>query len=263
MKAHVINLDRNHERLQALKSQLDALGIPFERCPAVDGKNFSDDDFQRLKTTRPKFREDWPRTKMACFLSHRAVWQKIAVSGDRHAAVFEDDLHVADDLKGFIEKDSWIPDGIDIIRLEPSTNRVLLSVTPVVSWQGRQLHKVQSTSWCAGGYIIGREAAKRLIDLPEKDQVGSADYTLFSYEDSIIAPKLNTLQVSPALCIQDKFYHRNTKNIVFQSEIIIDDEGGSLKARLKYAFKRSPITYLRRSFQGYQRIHFEPGILLR
>jgi hypothetical protein len=84
------------------------------------------------------------------------------------------------------------------------------------------------------------------------------DRTLFSYEDSIIAPTLNTLQIVPALCIQDKFYRKNAKNIVFTSEIQDDDEDQSFKARIKYALKRSPLTYLQRSMQGYKRVPFAP-----
>lgn len=255
MKSYVINLERNPERLQALRSKFDALGVSFERCPAVDGKYLSDDDFERFKTARPLFHKDWPKSKMGCFLSHYSTWEKIAASEDKYGVVFEDDLHISKDLKGFIELDYWIHAGMDIIRLEPSTNRVLMS-EPVAAWQGRKLCKVRSTSWCAGGYILSREAAKRLIDLPEKEQVGCADHTLFCHEELIIARKLNTLQVVPALCIQDKFYHRNTKHIVFQSEIIIDDEGQSLRARLKYALKRSPLTWVRRTLQGYKRINF-------
>jgi glycosyl transferase, family 25 len=258
MKAYVINLDRNPERLRAFQAQFEALGIPFERHAAVDGKRVSDEELAEFQSTRPQNGKPWIRGKMGCFLSHHGVWTKIATSDERYSAIFEDDVHVSRSLKSFVESDKWIPEGTDIVRFEPSTNRILLSKEPVTRRLGRRrLFKVRSTSWCAGGYVISRSAAKRLIDLPEEYHC-SPDHILFSYEDSIVAPTLNALQIVPALCIQDKLYHRNAADIVFPSEIINNEKGQSFGVRLKYALRRSPLRYLRKSVQGYKRIHFAP-----
>jgi glycosyl transferase family 25 len=258
VKPYVINLDRNPERLQAFKARFDALGIPFERFPGVDGKAMSEKDFARFVSTRPRNGKPWGRGAMGCFLSHYTLWQKIAESNQEYSAIFEDDIHhVSDGLKEYLQTYFWLPRDCDILRLEPSTNRVLLSKEPVAEWRERRLFKVRSTSWCAGGYIISRDAAKRLAALPPAHH-NTADNTLFCYEDSAIAAKLNTLQVVPALCIQDKFYHTDSRSVAFKSEISNANEGRSFRARLNYALKRSPLTWLRRSLQGYKRIAFAP-----
>jgi glycosyl transferase, family 25 len=256
VKPYVINLDRNPERLQAFTARFDALGIPFERFPGVDGKAMSEKDFAQFVSTRPRNGKPWGRGALGCFLSHYTLWQKIAVSDQEYSAVFEDDIHhVSNCVKDYLQTSCWLPRDCDILRLEPSTNRLLLSKEPVATWRERGLFKVRSTSWCAGAYIISREAAKRLAALPHEHH-NTADHTLFSYEDSIIAAKLNTLQVVPAICLQDKFYHRNAKDVAFKSDISTADEGRSFKARLHYALKKSPLTWLRRSLQGYKRIGF-------
>jgi GR25 family glycosyltransferase involved in LPS biosynthesis len=54
VKSYVINLDRNPERLQAFTARFDALGIPFERFPGVDGKTMPEEDFARFVSSRPR-----------------------------------------------------------------------------------------------------------------------------------------------------------------------------------------------------------------
>lgn len=252
IKSYLINLDQDADRLQFFKANFDRLGLAFERIAAVDGRQFSEADYQAFLRERPRQNKSWQRGQMGCFLSHYAAWQKIASGPDRFCAVFEDDVHVSDDLKDILADDHWITDEVDIIRLETSTNRVRLSRKPMLATANRPAFRVHSTTWCTGGYIISKRTAQALIELPAKYHQPS-DAMLFSHDESAIAAQLVTLQFEPALCTQDKF------NDTVQFHSNIESAPSPLRQLKARARQLSPVSLTRafyRSFAGYKRIGF-------
>lgn len=259
MKSYLINLDKDTERLNFFKANFDRLGIPFERISAVDGRTFSEQDYQAFMQTRPRDynriqTKNWLRGQMGCFLSHYHAWQKIAEGDEHYCAVFEDDIHISDDLKQILQTDTWIPQSIDIIRLETSTNRVRLTPQPILSYKKRNLYGVKSTSWCAGAYIISRKTAQRLVNLPEAYHE-PADVILYNLNESVIAKDLNILQFNPALCTQDK--HLAEGKVKFSSNIEFDTAAQpSLTAKLRRFSPGVVLVGIYRSLSGYRRISF-------
>lgn len=255
IKSYVINLDCDIERLNFFKQNFARLNLQFERIPAVDGRKYSEEDYQQFMRERPRKDKTWRRGQMGCFLSHYAAWEKIARGDERFGVVFEDDIHISDDLKLVLDNDQWIPDNIDVIRLDAPTCRVKLSRSPVLVYRERKAYEVSSTTWCCGGYILGKQAAQRLIDVPVQDHEPS-DVLMYSYTDSVIARELKILQFQPALCAQDKQLEAN--NINFASNIETPpSQTEVLKSKLS---KASPATILRalyRSATGYKRIGFQ------
>lgn len=259
MKTYLINLDRSPDRLEASRQRFGELGLAFERFTAVDGKSISEQDYAEFTSTRPRNGLLWTKGKMGCFLSHYGVWQKIADSAENYAAVFEDDLHISADIKSFLLDDTWIPQGCDLVRLETSTNRVHLSKR-LGQKNGRQIYKVDSTTWCAGGYILSKSAAQKLLEVPEKYH-NAADHFMMSYEDSPVPATLLKVQVVPALCVQDKFAHAHSDRIRFPSMIMDDDnEYPSLAVRLRHAFRQSPLQPLIKTLKGYKRVEYADKI---
>lgn len=257
IKCYLINLNKDHERLNFFTTNFKRLGIEFERIAAVDGRTFSEQDFQAFLKDRPRSNnKTWMRGQMGCFLSHEAAWNKIAQSNERFSAVFEDDVHISDDLKSILIDDNWIPDDVDIIRLETSTNRVQLSLRPILTHAKRKMYGVKSTTWCTGGYLINRRAARQLIELPPQHHHPS-DVILFNFEDSTIAKKLNILQCFPAVCTQDK--HLSSGNLQFSSNVELDESASplSLAMKIKQANPATITSGLWRALQGYKRITFE------
>lgn len=261
IKSYLINLDKDLDRLAFFKSNFDRLGIKFERVPAIDGRKYSEEDYQDFMAKRPRnynrtSTKTWLRGQMGCFLSHYNVWKKIAEGRDNYCAVFEDDIHVSDDLQYVLQSENWIPKDTDIIRLETSTNRVQLS-SPVTNYKKRKLYEVRSTSWCAGAYIISRKAALRLVSLSEKYHE-PADVMLYHFEESVIARDLRILQFNPALCTQDKHLANGQKSH-FASNIEFDSANKVTEIKTKLG-KLSPskiATALYRSLSGYRRISFQ------
>ncbi|MES2673440.1 MAG: glycosyltransferase family 25 protein [Pseudomonadota bacterium] len=255
IKSYLINLNKDDERLSFFTSNFKRLGMEFERISAVDGREFSEQDFRAFLEDRPRSnKKTWVRGQMGCFLSHHIAWTKIAQSNERFSAVFEDDVHVSEDLKSLLSDDNWIPNEIDIIRLETSTNRVRLTLQPLLIHAKRKIYGVKSTTWCTGGYILNRRAAQQLIELkPQHHQ--PSDVILFNFEDSIIAKKLNILQCYPALCTQDK--HLATGNLEFSSNLELPEPvAPHLTTKLKQVNPTTILSGLYKSLQGYKRITF-------
>jgi glycosyl transferase family 25 len=253
IRSYLINLDKDTDRLAFVQDNFSRCGVEFERIAAVDGRLFSDEDYQAFMVARPRGGKIWMRGQMGCFLSHYAAWAKIAEGDGRFGAVFEDDIHISPDLKQLLSDDSWLPDSVDIVRLDTSTTRVRMSSRPVLTHAGRKLYEMQSTSWCAGGYLLNKRCAQQLLALPTAAHQPS-DALLYSLEESAIARQFKVWQCNPALCTQDKHSAGDKAN--FSSNI-----ENPVQARVSNG--RPPINLanlvraLYRSISGYKRIEFE------
>lgn len=258
MKSYIINLDRNPERLTAIGERFAAQGIAFERIRAVDAAALSPDEVQAFRRSRPSM--PWVHAgQIGCFLSHFAAWRLIAEGRAPYAAVFEDDMHVSDDLALFL-CGARPPLSADILRLETSTNRLRLGPPPgrggtCTTWHGRAVRTVRSTSWCAGGYILSRTAAARLVALPEASHQ-PVDWMLFCFEHSVVARGLDIAQVVPALCVQDKFFHADPRQVRFASEIERGLRAETVAERLWF-YARNVAPAFWKTIAGYERVLFE------
>lgn len=110
-----INLDRHHER----RIRMDALlqGLPFQRLAAVDG------------TRLPETSSPLSPFEIACLESHRQAAQLLVDSDAAHVCILEDDVHLGNEFAEFICDESWIPSGVDIIKLETMLQSVRLGAS--------------------------------------------------------------------------------------------------------------------------------------
>lgn len=254
MKTYLINLDQDSERLAFFASNFERLGMTFERVPAIDGRRFSEADYQAFMRLRPRHGKTWLRGQMGCFLSHLAVWEKIAQGKERFSVVFEDDVHVSNDLEYLLSDSHWISDDIDLIRLETSTNRVLLGSRVVLRREGRPAFDVLSSSWCAGAYIIHRRTARQLLALSAEFHE-PADVMLYNFENSAISGKLKILQFNPAPCTQDK--HLESGSIQFASNIELATPAyGQARRLFRFLSPKVLVRAIYRSCRGYRRIAY-------
>lgn len=178
------------------------LGLIVVRIPAVDGSKFSPAELEKYANPAPRFGQLGPG-EIGCFLSHRKVWEAILQNGDEWAAVFEDDVYLSRDTTRLLLDDSWIPPGVDIVKLE--TTRIPVSLGSIegevrFTEVPRKLYPLLSPHGGAGGYLISRKAARDLLNDPEtvKDPV---DEYMFNPVSPVFA-KMRILQMTPAICIQ-------------------------------------------------------------
>lgn len=249
---YVINLDRNPERFDAMRRQFDQLGLDAIRVPAVDGKALAEDDIRRFRRERPAER-DWTPGAIGCFLSHESAWRMIVSSEHEFGAVFEDDMSLSIHLADILPQLHGAVSQVDLIRLEGTSHRMRVGNVARFEAGPFSLFEVKSESWCAGGYVLGKATASRLLRAPVSGHM-VADRYLFHKTESAVAAKLQIMQMIPALCVQTKYHPRPVS--IFESEI----EHESVVERLvlyPWWKVKGAVNVLR----GYRRIPFAPDIL--
>ncbi|MCS3809869.1 glycosyltransferase family 25 protein [Xanthomonas sp. 4461] len=268
IKSYLINMQRSGDRLQAMSARFQALGIAFERLPAVDGATLTPEQIAAFVRERPLENSGdafstgprkWTASNIGCFLSHQAAWRIAAESDDAYTAIFEDDMHLSDALPALLRSTDWLPPGSSVVRLEPSYNRIKLDAK-VADIAGRQLRLVRPSTYqhcwpvCAGALIISREAARLLLAADARWHT-MADIFLFGWNESPVAQQLSTYQLAPAACIQDKFFHAAPEQIVFTSTI---DVPLTRAQKQRSAHWKAKATTLLRVAQGYRKVVFAP-----
>ena len=97
----VINLDRATERLANISKQFEALGLAFERVPAVDGRMLSAAEKLRLNPPR-LIGGEMSDGEIGCFASHLQVFQIIADRSLPRVCVMEDDISISPRVLGWL-----------------------------------------------------------------------------------------------------------------------------------------------------------------
>ena len=198
--AYLINMNSRPDRLAHMTTAFDRASLRFERLDAVDGK---DPIIASRASELGPNRKGWAISTgaYACFQSHRKAWSSILDSGHSHGMVFEDDLHLADDLSALADP-SWIPADSDVIKLETFGTRSHVSRKVETKVGRRQIVRLRSTHVGAGAYLIAARAAERLLDRTQiiTDPV---DDLLFNEELDWFRTAV-TYQMFPAPAVQDK-----------------------------------------------------------
>lgn len=150
---------------------------------------------------------DFSGTRMSpgekgCFLSHVLAWKTLVESGDEWAFVYEDDAIFAADAGPTLAALATSPDSrFDLIRLEATRHRVIMSRTGEPIAGGRKLLTYFDADVCSAGYLIKRSLAKQLIIAAQRVQVRPVDIWLF-YREHMPVPAARYGVVEPAICIQ-------------------------------------------------------------
>ena len=200
MKSYVINLDRAAFRWDWMRGQAEAHGIALTHFSAVDGDRLSDGEIAKHKDTSFGGYGIGKR-EIACYLSHRAVWEELAASEDAFAAIFEDDVHFGAGIRDFLSSADWIPADADIVRLETFNMYTEHTRKAAARAFGRSLHRLRGSHYGLAGYILRLEAARFL--LANISGIGnSIDEVVFSPE-SKISGAIVTYQLVPAPVIQN------------------------------------------------------------
>jgi glycosyl transferase family 25 len=119
VRAYVINLARSDDRRRHISAQLDASGIDYEFVPAVDGAALSQADRESLVHPSIRGAPQWLSAPgvVGCALSHLDAYRRIVASGDRVAAVFEDDVVVNERTRAVMDElEPHVEDG-DLVLL--------------------------------------------------------------------------------------------------------------------------------------------------
>ena len=158
MRVFVINLAKNHQRLNVISQKLDELGIAFERFDAIYGVALSDE-----MITRKVDRLHWwaikgylpRRGEIGAALSHLGIYRKMMLDGDEVCCVFEDDITPDERLGMQLQT---VLRWIDVTRPQV----VLLSNYSKMSSETWEIKPSNGDS-SAEAYVLTRNAAEILL----------------------------------------------------------------------------------------------------
>lgn len=140
IKVYVINLEKSADRWQQISSNLDELGIQYERIEAVYGKDLS--DFTQGFDTKRFHLESGHQLvpgEAGCSGSHINIWQKMVDEHIDQAVVLEDDAIVTQAMCDVLE-DLMDNNSFDYLKLEHSDPHVdtLLKSKNLDYWNTKQ-----------------------------------------------------------------------------------------------------------------------------
>jgi glycosyl transferase family 25 len=161
---HVINMAANTTRMARAAAELDRLGLPFIRFEAVDGRALPPDRLARVydpAQNRRRARHPMIGPEIGCYLSHVALWERIAAGDAPGGVILEDDFAAAEDLPAVLAALAGDHGDWEIAKLfSARRSQMVLARRPLAP--GREIgvpYKVPNTTL---GYAIRREAAARL-----------------------------------------------------------------------------------------------------
>jgi len=191
MKIFIINLSSEIERRQFQQKQLSKLGLDYEVFKATTIHDISNE-------TYAKHYKDWQRplrnTEVACYFSHRSLWQKI-IDNNSPSLILEDDALlskcVPELLKSFTNKKN-----VDLIALEVAGRKKYISKIGEDIACNSKLFRLYQDRNGAAGYVLWPSGAKKLLEHESLNGIGLADAHIAS------CYSIKSYQVEPAAIIQ-------------------------------------------------------------
>jgi len=243
MNIHLINLDKDADRLDWMTRQLADRGLAFRRQRGIAPAAGLTAE-QRRFATDPK-RSGLRPGEVGTLLSHMSVWQTIAVGDAPFGLVLEDDLHLAPDFGDFVRQIRLDPSEICVHRFETFLPRVTLARRPQFRCGARSAHRLYTNHGGAGAYATNRDTARYLLD--RAGSVSHAvDVELFDPERRALKD-LVVYQWMPAPCIQDMhlcdarkldLQSNNVERQDIDTGVLRADDTGTLRDWLRPAYTR-------------------------
>jgi len=253
MRSYIINLERSPDRLNDMIAQFADKNVSYERVVAIDGKAYQG----RYLNNSYCHIMNVPLTvnEIACFLSHRLCWEKIACGADTHGVIFEDDVLISSGgWEILAECPAWL-NNVDLLKIETFFAHVFFNRKRKRVSSKFSLLKANSIHPGGAGYILSRNAAADLIQATEDFLPCAVDNFLF---DIRFYPKNNkkVYHLSPAICVQTRLIAYKEKH-----KSTIDADEGDLRTaytlKKKTGFKR----VLQNFVQPVKRIYYKKAFI--
>ena len=200
MRVVLINLERAKTRRNRMAAEFARVGIDYEVWPAVDARALTEDD-RRLVDHEARRRLGLypiPDGSLANTLSQRAAMRDLVENGPETMAVFEDDSTFDPALPAVLSALEERDDLFDIVVLQRRNPRKKhVACTALAT--GHVLGRVRFSDYGSNGYVITRNAARRLLERTPR-MVREIDQTLSRYWDN----GLNVLYVHPPVVSHDQ-----------------------------------------------------------
>jgi len=187
MQALVINIGHATDRMDFMASQLNALGLLFERIEAITPDSLAPDPSDPVWH---RWQRPLRMTEMALCASHMLAWRRIIALG-RPCLVLEDDAMLSVELLRFLERVAPLC-GADHISLEVRGRRKLVARQTHPAAPMRRLYQDRTG---AAAMVVWPAGAKKLLAAAQSHP---------ALADALISGRrsLVSYQADPALSIQ-------------------------------------------------------------
>lgn len=203
---YVINLAKDHERLAQFDQNMSKYGIRYNRVEAVYGKD-------AMRNPKLKHEITWPCRILCsygivgCYLSHSALWQKLAEDPDAaYYLVLEDDARFTDDTVPVIEEAiAKFDGGFDLLTLFTFSDNMSVACYNQELMQGK--YKVCRNPMLLStlGYIISKQGAINLLEKLGRQASYHVDFMLNWSQ----LKGIKYLALSPNVLINDGYLQSN------------------------------------------------------
>ncbi len=209
MKNFVISLPAATERRIHIQHQFSAQKIDFEFFDAVTpepAQLFADQLDISIKNA------DLTKGEIACLMSHVCLWQKIVDECIPYAAIFEDDIFLANAANQYLCNSEWLKIiDVNIIKIEAFSNNAFMSMKSIkIGEGGHHLKLLTGMHLGCAGYILSNNAASSMLGFARSYPIVIAvDHIVF--ENYIKLGCYPVYQMNPAICMQsDILLPKNT-----------------------------------------------------
>ena len=162
---HVISLASAVERRAFMTEQFGKAGVAFEFFDAVDADTLDLDttgyvpNMNLICTNR---RSELDPSEVACFESHRRLWERCIQLDLDHIAIFEDDILLTADFQDVLWNIGRYASDYDVIKLDWVPHRLMLCDVRSI-YENRKVGSVTSWLPSAGAYIVNNAGARKLL----------------------------------------------------------------------------------------------------
>ncbi len=173
----VINLDTCPERLERVAARLSSLGLTYERVSAVNGRELSKEEKQKVSPER-----SWlplSDAEIGCYMSHLKAIRLVAERELPRAIILEDDAVFEEDFALWASRDCPLPRYTDILKLEGFGAKNTKKI-PIWIYENRTLQFSYKPTGGAAAYLITLDGARKAL---QKLDIMKAqlDTDLFAY----------------------------------------------------------------------------------
>jgi len=178
IKSYIINMDKNKDRLENVQEKYeksDLRIIPYERFPAVVGKNIdihewlTEEAIVELKQVENKkyrnYHYQLSRGGIGCFLSHYALAKQL-LEDDKYDYYFnlEDDIYIADGCMGKIK--------IALKNVNPDWDFIIFGYHRLIYSELTNKYFARiSGFWGTHGVLMNKKGAKAFVDEVDKNKI--------------------------------------------------------------------------------------------
>ncbi len=165
VRGFVIHLARATQRRAQADRLLGTAPCPTEVFDAVDGRAMAEAEVAAVLSDRPLMTPPYPfaigRGELACFLSHRAIWQRMVDDGLDQALILEDDVSLDAGFDAAFDMASRFAGVEGFVQFQ--TRPVRGQVEVVQESGGVRIIRPRVVPRRTSAQLVGRRAAERLL----------------------------------------------------------------------------------------------------